>query len=160
MRRIHTKSVRAHKGRKWRAPKNNQIYKTMRTHNARMFAFISHSLSGNVCTWIRLISRLYTPHSLLNLVLGPQTLFFFCDQYKGRSNVRLGPDVLLRKYAVARSKKFLNMREVFERFTLPPGEYAIIPFTLQPHCKGSFILRVFTEKAATTRSQSQTHTLG
>ncbi|XP_074531601.1 calpain-1 catalytic subunit-like isoform X2 [Halichoeres trimaculatus] len=72
------------------------------------------------------------------------------DELKGRSNVHLGPEILLRQLAVARSKNFINTREVCNRFNLPPGEYAIIPSTFDPHRKGSFILRVFTEKQAAT----------
>ncbi|XP_035519940.1 calpain-2 catalytic subunit-like [Morone saxatilis] len=72
------------------------------------------------------------------------------DEYKGRSNVHLGPDVLLRQRAVAMSSTFINTREVCDRFKLPPGEYAIIPSTFQPHKNGSFILRVFSEKQAAT----------
>ncbi|XP_068597467.1 calpain-2 catalytic subunit-like [Brachionichthys hirsutus] len=72
------------------------------------------------------------------------------DQVKGRTNVHLGPDVLLRQRAVAMSKTFINTREVCDRFKLPPGEYAIVPSTFQPHRNGSFILRVFTEKQAAT----------
>ncbi|XP_031157820.1 calpain-2 catalytic subunit-like [Sander lucioperca] len=70
------------------------------------------------------------------------------DQYKGQSNVRLGPDVLLRQRAVAMSSSFINTREVCDRFKLPPGEYAIIPSTFQPHKNGSFLLRMFAEKQA------------
>uniref|UniRef100_A0A669EF41 Calpain-2 catalytic subunit n=1 Tax=Oreochromis niloticus TaxID=8128 RepID=A0A669EF41_ORENI len=70
------------------------------------------------------------------------------DEYKGCKNVRLGPDVLLRQKHVAMSPTFINTREVCGRFNLPPGEYAIIPSTFQPHKNGSFILRVFTEKEA------------
>ncbi|KAI7791457.1 hypothetical protein IRJ41_020013 [Triplophysa rosa] len=66
--------------------------------------------------------------------------------YKGRNNIHLGPDVLLRKRSVAGSSTFINLREMSERFKLPPGEYIIIPSTFEPHRKGSFILRVFTEK--------------
>lgn len=72
------------------------------------------------------------------------------NQYKGSSNVHLGPDVLLRQRAVAMSSSFINTREVCDRFKLPPGEYVIIPSTFQPHKNGSFILRVFTEKKAET----------
>ncbi|XP_057181550.1 calpain-2 catalytic subunit-like [Triplophysa rosa] len=68
------------------------------------------------------------------------------DEYKGRNNIHLGPDVLLRKRSVAGSSTFINLREMSERFKLPPGEYIIIPSTFEPHRKGSFILRVFTEK--------------
>ncbi|KAM3624252.1 uncharacterized protein V6R79_021090 [Siganus canaliculatus] len=74
------------------------------------------------------------------------TIGFAIYEFKGRTNVHLGPDVLLRKPAVARSQNFINLREVCERFKLPPGEYAIIPSTFEPHRKGKFILRVFTEK--------------
>uniref|UniRef100_A0A4W6DMH2 Calpain 2, (m/II) large subunit, like n=1 Tax=Lates calcarifer TaxID=8187 RepID=A0A4W6DMH2_LATCA len=74
------------------------------------------------------------------------------EKYKGRSNIHLGPDVLLRTTAVDRSQTFINLREVCERFKLPPGDYAIIPSTFEPHRKGSFILRVFTEKEAHSRS--------
>uniref|UniRef100_A0A673ABF6 Calpain 8 n=1 Tax=Sphaeramia orbicularis TaxID=375764 RepID=A0A673ABF6_9TELE len=74
------------------------------------------------------------------------TIGFSIYQYAGRSNVHLGPDVLLRTTSVARSPTFINLREVCGRFKLPPGEYVIIPSTFEPHRKGSFILRVFTEK--------------
>ncbi|TNM99869.1 hypothetical protein fugu_012902 [Takifugu bimaculatus] len=73
------------------------------------------------------------------------------EQLKGRSNVHLGPDILLRQRAVAMSSAFINTREVCDRFKLPPGEYAVIPSTFQPHKNGSFILRVFSEKKAKTR---------
>ncbi|XP_049926346.1 calpain-2 catalytic subunit-like [Epinephelus moara] len=72
------------------------------------------------------------------------------DQYKGRSNVHLGPDVVLRQRAVAMSSTFINTREICNRFKLPPGEYAIIPSTFDPHKNGSFLLRVFSEKQAAT----------
>ncbi|XP_023819378.1 calpain-2 catalytic subunit-like [Oryzias latipes] len=72
------------------------------------------------------------------------------EEYKGRSNVRLGPDVLLRQRPVAMSSTFINRREVCGRFTLPPGDYAIIPSTFQPHKNGSFVLRVFSEKKVDT----------
>ncbi|KAL1006216.1 hypothetical protein UPYG_G00069370 [Umbra pygmaea] len=72
------------------------------------------------------------------------------DEYKGRTNVHLGPDVLLRERSVAMSSTFINTREICDRFKLPPGEYVIIPSTFLPHKKGGFVLRVFTEKQAAT----------
>ncbi|XP_071247439.1 calpain-2 catalytic subunit-like [Salvelinus alpinus] len=72
------------------------------------------------------------------------------NEYKGQSNIHLGPDVLLRQKPVAMSSTFINTREVCDRFCLPPGEYVIIPSTFQPHKNGSFILRVFSEKQAAT----------
>ncbi|KAJ8285131.1 hypothetical protein COCON_G00039810 [Conger conger] len=82
------------------------------------------------------------------------TIGFAIYEYKGRSNVHLGPDVLLRQRAVAMSSSFTNTREVCDRFKLPPGEYVIVPSTFEPHRKGSFILRVFSEKQAKASSQS------
>ncbi|KAL6111251.1 capn8 [Pungitius sinensis] len=72
------------------------------------------------------------------------------NELKGRSDLHLGPDLLLNMSAVARSQNFINLREVCERFKLPPGGYVIIPSTFDPHRKGSFVLRVFTEKQAHT----------
>ncbi len=69
----------------------------------------------------------------------------------GRNNIHLGPDVLLHQRSVAGSNTFINLREVSERFKLPPGEYVIIPSTFEPHRKGGFVLRVFTEKEAGAR---------
>uniref|UniRef100_A0A4W4HRA5 Calpain catalytic domain-containing protein n=1 Tax=Electrophorus electricus TaxID=8005 RepID=A0A4W4HRA5_ELEEL len=81
------------------------------------------------------------------------------DEIKGLTNVHLGPNVLLREKSVAMSNTFINTREVCSRFKLPPGEYVIIPSTFEPHCKGSFILRVFTEKQATARETNTEETI-
>ncbi|MGH0147012.1 UNVERIFIED_CONTAM: hypothetical protein FKN15_052865 [Acipenser sinensis] len=76
------------------------------------------------------------------------TIGFAVYAYKGRSNIRLGPDVLLRQRAVGMSDTFINLRELCTRFTLPPGEYVIIPSTFEPHKVGNFVMRVFSEKQA------------
>ncbi|TDH11144.1 hypothetical protein EPR50_G00057740 [Perca flavescens] len=76
-----------------------------------------------------------------------QSIGFAIYKYKGRSNVHLGPDVLLRQSPVALCS-FTNTREVCNRFNLPPGEYAIVPSTYEPDKDGSFLLRVFSEKPA------------
>uniref|UniRef100_A0A3P8Z4K3 Calpain 8 n=1 Tax=Esox lucius TaxID=8010 RepID=A0A3P8Z4K3_ESOLU len=76
------------------------------------------------------------------------TIGFSIYKYKGRTNIHLGPDILLRQRSVAMSSTFINLREICDRFKLSPGEYIIIPSTFQPHKKGRFILRVFTEKPA------------
>ncbi|XP_063736783.1 calpain-2 catalytic subunit-like [Eleginops maclovinus] len=76
------------------------------------------------------------------------SLYRVPDEYKGSGPVHLGPEVLLREAPVTRSRSFINLREVCELFVLPPGEYAVIPSTFEPHRKGSFVLRVFTEKHA------------
>ncbi|XP_048038826.1 calpain-2 catalytic subunit-like [Megalobrama amblycephala] len=76
------------------------------------------------------------------------TIYKVPDELKGRNNIHFGPDVLLYQRPVAGSKTFINLREISMRFKLPPGEYVIIPSTFEPNRKGSFILRVFTEKEA------------
>ncbi|KAM9314349.1 calpain-9 [Pholidichthys leucotaenia] len=48
----------------------------------------------------------------------------------------------------ARSKTYINMREVSERFTLPPGKYLLVPTTFQPHHEADFLVRIFSEKSA------------
>uniref|UniRef100_A0A8B9F7W9 Calpain-3 n=1 Tax=Amazona collaria TaxID=241587 RepID=A0A8B9F7W9_9PSIT len=58
----------------------------------------------------------------------------------------LQKDFFLYNASKARSKTYINMREISERFRLPPSEYVIIPSTYEPHQEGEFILRVFSEK--------------
>ena len=48
--------------------------------------------------------------------------------------------------STARSKSFINMREVTGRFQLPPGTYVIMSSTYDPGYEGQFLLRTFTEK--------------
>ncbi|XP_060118914.1 calpain-3 isoform X1 [Heteronotia binoei] len=58
----------------------------------------------------------------------------------------LQKDFFLYNASKVKCKTYINMREVAERFRLPPNEYVIIPSTYEPHQEGEFILRVFSEK--------------
>ncbi|XP_028676308.1 calpain-2 catalytic subunit-like [Erpetoichthys calabaricus] len=75
-------------------------------------------------------------------------IFQVPDKYKGLTNIRLGNDVLLKQDPIAISSTFIDDREECDRFTLPPGDYVIIPSTQEPHKNGNFILRFFFEKKA------------
>ncbi|EGT56151.1 CBN-CLP-7 protein [Caenorhabditis brenneri] len=48
------------------------------------------------------------------------------------------------KKPIARTKVFINMREVTVRFRVPPGQYIIVPCTFDAHDDASFLLRVFS----------------
>ncbi|XP_018083982.1 calpain 3 L homeolog isoform X3 [Xenopus laevis] len=62
------------------------------------------------------------------------------------NNQHLAKDFFLYNASKAKCKTYINMREVCQRFRLPPSEYVIIPSTYEPHQEGEFILRVFSEK--------------
>ncbi|XP_063047492.1 calpain-2 catalytic subunit-like [Engraulis encrasicolus] len=82
------------------------------------------------------------------------TIYEVQDTHKGQTDVHLGRDVLLRTRSVAMTT-FIDSREVCERYNLPPGEYVIIPSTFEPHKRGSFVLRIFSEKDAPTREMEE-----
>uniref|UniRef100_A0A3P9NHC4 Calpain-2 catalytic subunit n=1 Tax=Poecilia reticulata TaxID=8081 RepID=A0A3P9NHC4_POERE len=62
--------------------------------------------------------------------------------------VHLKKDFFLYNRAAARSETFINLRELCNRFCLPPGEYLIVPSTFEPNKNGDFYVRVFSEKQA------------
>uniref|UniRef100_A0A674F5D7 Calpain 9 n=1 Tax=Salmo trutta TaxID=8032 RepID=A0A674F5D7_SALTR len=59
----------------------------------------------------------------------------------------LGKDFFRYNGSKARSKTYINVREISERFTLPPGKYLLVPTTFQPHDEADFLIRIFSEKA-------------
>ena len=61
----------------------------------------------------------------------------------------LGEDFFKYTMSTARSKSFINMREVTGRFRLSPGTYVIVSSTYDPGYEGQFLLRTFTEKQNT-----------
>uniref|UniRef100_A0A3P9AKW0 Calpain-3 n=1 Tax=Esox lucius TaxID=8010 RepID=A0A3P9AKW0_ESOLU len=67
----------------------------------------------------------------------------------------LQKDFFLVNSSKARSKAYINLREVTQRFRLTPGEYVIIPSTYEPHQEGEFLLRVFSEKRNTSDEEDQ-----
>ncbi|XP_067339116.1 calpain-3b isoform X2 [Channa argus] len=68
----------------------------------------------------------------------------------------LQKDFFLYTASIAKCKTYINLREVTERFRLPPGEYVIIPTTFEAHQEGEFILRVFSEKQSTSEEAEST----
>ncbi|KAM9770103.1 calpain-9 [Menidia menidia] len=61
---------------------------------------------------------------------------------------QVGKDFFRYNPSKARSRTYINMREVSERFTLPPGKYLLVPTTFQPHHEANFLIRIFSEKKA------------
>uniref|UniRef100_A0AAY5K0B1 Calpain-3 n=1 Tax=Esox lucius TaxID=8010 RepID=A0AAY5K0B1_ESOLU len=70
------------------------------------------------------------------------------------SEQHLQKDFFLYNASKVKCKSYINLREVSERFSLPPGEYVIIPSTFEPHEEGEFILRVFSEKNNTSEANA------
>lgn len=66
------------------------------------------------------------------------------------SNMPLPKAFFQQNSSVAKSKSYVNLREVTERMQLKPGEYVIIPSTFDPNLESDFILRIFTEKKSTS----------
>ncbi|KAG9350232.1 hypothetical protein JZ751_026586 [Albula glossodonta] len=62
----------------------------------------------------------------------------------------LGKDFFRYNASKARSKTYINMREITQRFQLPPGKYLLVPTTFKPHHEADFMLRIFSEKNVDT----------
>ncbi|XP_003797471.1 calpain-9 isoform X2 [Otolemur garnettii] len=78
------------------------------------------------------------------------TIGYAIYQYPGQDG-HLDRDFFRCHASQARSKTFINLREVSGRFQLPPGEYIVIPSTFEPHQEADFCLRIFSEKKALTQ---------
>nr|XP_008102805.1 PREDICTED: calpain-3 [Anolis carolinensis] len=89
---------------------------------------------------------------LINLHFSQMDLRYFTrhqphgEQEMQGNNMHLQRDFFLYNASKVKCKMYINMREVAERFRLPPNEYVIIPSTFEPHQEGEFLLRVFSEK--------------
>ncbi|KAL2082678.1 hypothetical protein ACEWY4_022496 [Coilia grayii] len=83
--------------------------------------------------------------------MGPafHAIGFFVYEFQG-SSTPLPKAFFEGTGSVARSKSYVNLREVTERLQLKPGEYVIVPSTFDPNLEADFILRIFTEKKSTS----------
>ncbi|NP_001247596.1 calpain-2 catalytic subunit [Macaca nemestrina] len=70
------------------------------------------------------------------------------EELSGQTNIHLSKNFFLTNRARERSDTFINLREVLNRFKLPPGEYILVPSTFEPNKDGDFCIRVFSEKKA------------
>jgi len=82
-----------------------------------------------------------------NLTIGFSIYRLEDDVEEYMENDRLNKDFFLYHKSVARSANFVNGREVTGRFTLPTGDYVVIPSTFKPGEEGDFLVRMFSEKA-------------
>lgn len=73
------------------------------------------------------------------------------DAQQYMENNRLNKDYFLYHKSFARSDNFVNAREVTGRFSLPPGDYVLLPSTFKADEEGDFIMRMFSEKAQASR---------
>ena len=65
-----------------------------------------------------------------------------------RTQFPLTTDFFRYNSSCAKSKSFVNLREVTARFKLRPGTYVVVPSTFEPNEEGEFLLRVFSEKSS------------
>uniref|UniRef100_A0A8C7Z5A0 Calpain-3 n=1 Tax=Oryzias sinensis TaxID=183150 RepID=A0A8C7Z5A0_9TELE len=70
-------------------------------------------------------------------------------------NQHLQKDFFLYNASKAKCKAYINLREVTERFRLPPGEYVILPTTFKAHEEGEFLLRVFSENKTVEETEEE-----
>ena len=88
----------------------------------------------------------------LGLDQGCLSIGFIVYKLEEESELPLNMDYFRYHASVARSKSFINLREVVGRFKLEPGTYIVIPSTFEPDQEGDFLLRVFSEKQSTVEA--------
>ncbi|KJH47086.1 calpain family cysteine protease [Dictyocaulus viviparus] len=66
-------------------------------------------------------------------------------------NGAVGADFLLGRKPIARTRVFINMREVTCRFRVRAGHYIILPCTFEPNSDGEFLLRIYVNGKLQTR---------
>lgn len=62
------------------------------------------------------------------------------------STLNITPQYFVGRKPTAGTKCYINIREVFGRYRLKPGNYMVVPSTFQANRKGSFLLRWFLER--------------
>ncbi|KAM3931168.1 calpain-9 [Leptodactylus fuscus] len=82
------------------------------------------------------------------------TIGYAIYQFPSGSDSQVTKDFFKFNPSKARSKTYINLREVSQRFKLPPGDYMIIPTTFEPHQEADFCLRIFSEKKADIKDVS------
>ncbi|XP_030052298.1 calpain-9 [Microcaecilia unicolor] len=75
------------------------------------------------------------------------TIGYSIYQFPGKEE-QLCKDFFRYNASKAKSNTYINLREISQRFKLPPGEYMLIPTTFEPHQEADFCLRIFSEKKA------------
>ncbi|XP_064628930.1 calpain-B-like [Lineus longissimus] len=83
-----------------------------------------------------------------NLTIGFSGYEVGDDAAEYESDGRLNKDFFLYHKSFFRSENFGNGRSVWGRYSLPPGEYVILPSTFKSEEEGDFLLRMFSEKSA------------
>uniref|UniRef100_A0A3Q2V4P6 Calpain 9 n=1 Tax=Haplochromis burtoni TaxID=8153 RepID=A0A3Q2V4P6_HAPBU len=67
----------------------------------------------------------------------------------------VGKDFFRYNGSKARSRTYINMREVAERFSLPPGNYLLVPTTFQPHHEADFLILCSSGSGAKLKEQTK-----
>ncbi|KAJ0066730.1 hypothetical protein NL108_002335, partial [Boleophthalmus pectinirostris] len=102
---------------------------------------------GDVCTFIVGLMQ-KNKRKMRKMGEDLETIGFAIYEFSGQTQVHLKKQFFLYNASAARSETFINLRELSNRITLPPGEYLIVPSTFEPNKNGDFYLRVFSEKPA------------